>query len=55
VLYKVTDVYSPEGERTLRWDDPAVGVQWPLAGGAAPALSAKDAQGKSLADAELFD
>jgi dTDP-4-dehydrorhamnose 3,5-epimerase len=55
VAYKVTDVYSPEWERTLRWDDPAVGVAWPLAGGAPPALSPKDARGKPLAEADLFD
>jgi len=55
VVYKVTDYYSPEGERTLRWDDPAVGVRWPLRDGARPLLSAKDARGRALAEAELYD
>jgi dTDP-4-dehydrorhamnose 3,5-epimerase len=55
VAYKVTDFYSPESERTLRWDDPAVAVQWPLAGNGPPTLSPKDAQGRSLGEAELFD
>ena len=55
VAYKVTDFYSPEGERTLRWDDPALGIDWPLAAQGGPILSAKDARGKLLADAELFD
>ncbi len=54
VAYKVTDFYSPQWERTLRWDDPTVNVQWPLAGGEPPTLSAKDRQGLLLADAELF-
>ena len=55
VHYKATDYYAPQWERTLRWDDPQVGVQWPLVGGAAPTLSAKDALGKSLAEADLYD
>jgi dTDP-4-dehydrorhamnose 3,5-epimerase len=55
ISYKVTDFYSPQWERTLRWDDPTVGVEWPLAGGAPPVLSAKDAQGRPLAETELFD
>jgi dTDP-4-dehydrorhamnose 3,5-epimerase len=55
VLYKVTDYYSPEEERTLLWDDPAVGVRWPLAAGEAPLLSPKDARGLPLDQAELFD
>jgi dTDP-4-dehydrorhamnose 3,5-epimerase len=55
ITYKVTDFYSPQWERTLRWDDPTVGVAWPLAGGEPPVLSAKDAQGRLLAESELFD
>ncbi len=47
--YKVTDQYHPESERTLRWDDPAVGVSWPLTGSDAPLLSPKDALGVPLA------
>ncbi len=54
VRYKVTDFYNPEQERTLLWNDPAVGVAWPLQGGS-PLLSAKDARGSPLAKAEGFD
>jgi len=55
VLYKTTDYYAPEWERTLRWDDPAVGIEWPISGGGRPLLSDKDAHGGTLAEAELFD
>jgi len=51
-LYKVTDYWHPEAERTLLWNDPALAVDWPLS--SAPILAAKDAQGKLLAEAELF-
>jgi dTDP-4-dehydrorhamnose 3,5-epimerase len=51
-LYKTTDYWYPEHERCLRWDDPALAIDWRLQ--AAPALSAKDAQGKTLAETELF-
>lgn len=53
-LYKCTDVYSPAHERTLAWDDPAVGIEWPLPPGVTPKLSAKDAHGASFADIEKF-
>ena len=52
-FYKCTDFYAPEHERTLRWDDPALGISWPLQS-AAPLLSPKDQKGKSLADADCF-
>jgi dTDP-4-dehydrorhamnose 3,5-epimerase len=52
-LYKTTDYWFPEHERCLRWDDPALAIDWQLA--SPPALSIKDAQGKNLKDAELFD
>ncbi|MDD2729237.1 dTDP-4-dehydrorhamnose 3,5-epimerase [Malikia sp.] len=52
-LYKTTDYYSPEHERCIAWDDPAIGVAWPDVG-LAPQLSAKDQQGKALARAEVF-
>ena len=48
VIYKCTDFYLPEAERTLRWDDPEVSIRWPLANGQPPVLSAKDASGLSL-------
>ena len=47
VVYKCTDVFSAEHERTLRWDDPAIGISWPL-GSDPPLVSAKDAAGLSL-------
>jgi dTDP-4-dehydrorhamnose 3,5-epimerase len=51
-LYKTTDYYAPEHERCLAWNDPAIGIKWPL-GSAQPQLSAKDQLGKLLADAAL--
>jgi dTDP-4-dehydrorhamnose 3,5-epimerase len=54
VLYKASDYYAPQWERCILWNDPAIGIQWPLKG-EAPILSAKDAQGKLLAEAEVFD
>jgi dTDP-4-dehydrorhamnose 3,5-epimerase len=53
-LYKCTDFYSPEHERTLAWDDAALGIRWPLPSGVMPQLSAKDARGTSFADIEKF-
>jgi len=55
VLYKVTDYYAPDWERTLLWSDPKVGIDWPLLDGMPPILSPKDAMGKTIDDAELFD
>ncbi len=54
ITYKVTDYYDPEGERTLLWNDPAVGVRWPLADGGPPLLSPKDLRGRLLAEADHF-
>ena len=51
-LYKATDYYYPEHERTLLWSDPALAIAWPLTG--EPTLAAKDAAGRTLADAELY-
>ena len=53
-LYKTTDYYAPEHERSLLWNDPALGIDWPLAGGE-PTLKPKDAAGTPLASAETFD
>jgi dTDP-4-dehydrorhamnose 3,5-epimerase len=53
VLYKATDFYAPQGERSILWSDPRIGIEWPDAG-AAPILSAKDAAGKPLLEAEVF-
>jgi dTDP-4-dehydrorhamnose 3,5-epimerase len=52
-LYKCTAPYAPQSEHTLAWDDPAVGIEWPL-DGTEPVLSAKDAAGISLADLPAF-
>lgn len=52
-LYKTTDYYAPEHERCLAWNDPSVGVEWPLAD--TPQLSAKDRVGLALAECEVFE
>ncbi len=51
-LYKTTDYWHPEHERTLLWNDPALGIEWPLTG--PPLLNAKDAAGTPLASAEVY-
>jgi dTDP-4-dehydrorhamnose 3,5-epimerase len=52
-VYKTTAYYAPEHERSLLWNDPEVGIAWPLT--APPVLSAKDLAGKRLDDCEVFD
>ena len=52
VLYKTTDYYAPEHERSIIWNDPAIGIDWPVAD--TPQLSKKDVEGQLLAAAELF-
>ncbi|MDO9281638.1 MAG: dTDP-4-dehydrorhamnose 3,5-epimerase [Methylotenera sp.] len=52
-LYKTTDYYAPQFERCVRWDDPEIGIDWPLL--AAPILSAKDKSGLDLSNAEVFE
>jgi dTDP-4-dehydrorhamnose 3,5-epimerase len=52
MLYKATDFYAPEHERTLRWNDASVGIAWPLSG--EPTLSDKDRRGAPLAEAETY-
>ncbi|MCL5049107.1 MAG: dTDP-4-dehydrorhamnose 3,5-epimerase [Firmicutes bacterium] len=62
ILYKATDFYAPEHERSIRWDDPSIAIDWPtLQRGqlltpikAAPTLSAKDAKAVNFADADYF-
>jgi len=52
-LYKTTDVYAKDCERSIRWDDPTIGIQWPLPPGiGAPLVAPKDAAAPLLADAE---
>ena len=53
-LYKTTDYYAPQFERSIAWNDPALAIDWRLQG-AQPLLSAKDAQGMVLNLAEVFD
>lgn len=53
-LYKTTDYYAPQYERSLRWNDPQISVPWPLAAGEMPQLKAADANARLLADAETF-
>ena len=52
-LYKTTDYWTPQHERTLLWNDPELGIAWPLAGD--PILAPKDQAGKRLAEAEVFE
>ena len=52
-LYKTTDYWSPAHERSLLWNDPSIGIDWPL-DGAQPLLAAKDAAASLLRDAEVF-
>jgi dTDP-4-dehydrorhamnose 3,5-epimerase len=54
IHYKATDYYAPQWERTLLWNDPALGVRWPLMEGRSPVISAKDAAGRPLCEAETY-
>jgi dTDP-4-dehydrorhamnose 3,5-epimerase len=54
VLYKASDFYAPQSERCVLWNDPAIGIEWPLHGNL-PLLSPKDTAGKLLSEAELFE
>ena len=53
LLYKTTDFYAPEHERTIVWNDPALDIRWPLAGD--PIVSDKDRRGAPFRAADLFD
>ena len=55
-LYKTTDYYAPQSERCIAWNDPAIGIEWPLAahGIDTPLLSDKDRAGVTLAQADVF-
>lgn len=55
VAYKATDYYAPQWERSLLWNDPELGIEWPIQDGQTPILSSKDAQGLPLSQAELFE
>ncbi len=53
--YKCTDFYAPEHERSIRWDDPDLGIEWPTQVGGTPLLSDKDASAPLFADAETYE
>jgi dTDP-4-dehydrorhamnose 3,5-epimerase len=53
-LYKCTDYYAPQHERAIRWNDPHLGVEWPLPAGIAPILSGKDASAPLFGQAESY-
>ena len=55
ILYKSSDYYAPEWERTLLWNDPALGIAWPIIEGSSPVLSVKDTKGLPLSEAECFE
>lgn len=52
VLYKATNLYYPQGERSILWNDPTLNIAWPV-DGLTPSVSAKDAQGRSFLEADL--
>jgi dTDP-4-dehydrorhamnose 3,5-epimerase len=54
LAYKASNYYSPQWERTLYWNDPQIGIQWPLLDGKPLIISEKDGHGLLLKDAELF-
>ena len=53
--YNCTDFYAPEFDRSIRWDDPEIGIDWPLKKGEQPNLSDKDAAAPLLKDAEVYE
>ncbi|MDR1423742.1 MAG: dTDP-4-dehydrorhamnose 3,5-epimerase [Azoarcus sp.] len=53
-FYKATDFYAPEHERCVLWNDPSVGIDWPLQALGEPTLSAKDREGRLLKEAEVY-
>ena len=55
VLYKTTDFYAPQHERSIRWDDPQLAITWPLPSAVEPCLSDKDKIANLLAEAEVFE
>lgn len=53
--YKCSDIYAPDYERSLLWNDPAVGIEWPLVEGVETQLATKDASANVLSEADTFD
>lgn len=54
VIYKATDYYAPQWERTIAWNDPTIGIDWPI-GDVSPILSPKDTAGKRLTEADVYE
>jgi dTDP-4-dehydrorhamnose 3,5-epimerase len=54
VVYKATDYYDPESDRTILWNDPNLSIKWPIPEGVEPIISKKDASGKLIKEAEVF-
>ncbi|NMB59445.1 MAG: dTDP-4-keto-6-deoxy-D-glucose epimerase, partial [Chloroflexi bacterium] len=54
VVYKTTEYYSPEYERSIIWNDPTINIDWPLISDEEPLLSKKDSQGKNFSEAETY-
>lgn len=55
VTYKTTDYYAPQWERTILWNDPEIGINWPIDAGDVPSVSQKDIDGKLLKEADTFE
>lgn len=55
IVYKATDYYAPEWERTLLWNDPTLNISWPIPAGEQPILSPRDQQGKLFTEAEVYE
>jgi dTDP-4-dehydrorhamnose 3,5-epimerase len=55
IIYKTTDYYAPEWERTLLWNDAEIGISWPIPQGTAPIISPKDVLGKTLQEADTYE
>lgn len=54
-VYKCTDYYNPHAEVSVKWDDPELGIEWPIADAGQPSLSAKDEAGLAFSDAPAFE
>lgn len=54
-VYKCSDYYHPQSERTIAWNDPHIGIDWPLGNIQSPTLADKDARGALLSEAEVFE
>jgi len=55
IFYKTTDYYAPEWERSIRWDDPSLAIEWPVPAGESPLLSGRDRTATFMSDAELYE